>query len=194
MAMTFTLVTACREALSGVVSTRLIREQEEEDRKTKAYEEVSSSCYHSVSCCGRPLISRRRRLEREEHPLHQHHSNPSVNVYLPNSNRSGIKKKKTGSKLSLQERGKISRNVERGYPVSPTISSFRFKAISDEDSGRQLFETSKVTVDADEGYYEEGATEIDLSKYTREEREKERRREEEEEEKRREGLLADGED
>jgi len=41
--MSFTLVTACREALSGVVSTRLIREQEEEDRKTKAYEEVSPS-------------------------------------------------------------------------------------------------------------------------------------------------------
>lgn len=56
-----------------------------------------------------------------------------------------------------------------------------------------MFETSKVGVD-DEGYYEEGATEIDLSKYTREEREKERRREEEEEDRRREGLLADGED
>jgi hypothetical protein len=41
MAMSFTLVTACREALSGVISTRLIREQEAEDRKVKAYEEVS---------------------------------------------------------------------------------------------------------------------------------------------------------
>lgn len=57
-------------------------------------------------------------------------------------------------------------------------------------TGRQLFETSKVTLD-DEGYYEEGATEIDLSKYTREEREKERRREEDEEERRRQGMLAD---
>jgi len=59
-----------------------------------------------------------------------------------------------------------------------------------EATGRQLFETSKVTLD-DEGYYEEGATEIDLSKYTREEREKERRREEDEEERRRQGMLAD---
>jgi hypothetical protein len=41
MAMSFTLVASCREALSGVVSTRLIREQEAEDAKTKAYEEVS---------------------------------------------------------------------------------------------------------------------------------------------------------
>lgn len=39
--MSFTLVTACREALSQVVATRLIRAQEEEDRKAKAYEEVS---------------------------------------------------------------------------------------------------------------------------------------------------------
>jgi hypothetical protein len=39
--MSFTLVASCREALSGVVSTRLIREQEAEDAKTKAYEEVS---------------------------------------------------------------------------------------------------------------------------------------------------------
>jgi hypothetical protein len=55
--------------------------------------------------------------------------------------------------------------------------------------GRQLFETTKI-ID-DEKYYEEGSTEIDLSKYTREEREKERRKEEEEEEKRRVGILAD---
>lgn len=41
MAMSFTLVASCREALSGVVSTRLIREQEAEDRKAKEYEEVS---------------------------------------------------------------------------------------------------------------------------------------------------------
>jgi hypothetical protein len=39
--MSFTLVASCREALSGVVATRLIREQEEEDARAKAYEEVS---------------------------------------------------------------------------------------------------------------------------------------------------------
>ena len=39
--MSFTLVASCREALSGVVSTRLMREQEAEDAKAKAYEEVS---------------------------------------------------------------------------------------------------------------------------------------------------------
>jgi hypothetical protein len=71
MAMSFTLVTSCREALSGVVSTRLIREQEAEDRKTKAYEEVSDSSelsaseiYHrrnesEVVCRGRMVVSGR---------------------------------------------------------------------------------------------------------------------------------------
>ena len=45
MAMSFTLVASCREALSGVVATRLIREQEAEDAKAKAYEEVSNRIF-----------------------------------------------------------------------------------------------------------------------------------------------------
>ena len=53
MAMSFTLVTACREALSGVISTRLIRAQEEEDRRTKAYEEVSLHVFGSTPSSGR---------------------------------------------------------------------------------------------------------------------------------------------
>jgi len=43
--MSFTLVASCREALSGVVATRLIREQEAEDAKAKAYEEVSNRIF-----------------------------------------------------------------------------------------------------------------------------------------------------
>lgn len=38
--------------------------------------------------------------------------------------------------------------------------------------------------------YEEGGEAVDMSKYTREEREAERRREEEEEERRRAGMVA----
>lgn len=49
MAMSFTLVASCREALSGVVSTRLIREQEAEDAKAKAYEEVSTGLLREES-------------------------------------------------------------------------------------------------------------------------------------------------
>lgn len=62
--------------------------------------------------------------------------------------------------------------------------------LAETSTGRQLFETSQNLVHSDEGFYDEdGATEVDLSKYTREEREKERRQEEEEEERRRQGLL-----
>lgn len=40
MAMTFTIATAAREALSAVIAMRLVREKAEDDAKTKAYEEV----------------------------------------------------------------------------------------------------------------------------------------------------------
>jgi hypothetical protein len=64
----------------------------------------------------------------------------------------------------------------------------------DISPGKQLFETSKALATSDEALYEEGAAEVDMSQYTRAEREEERRREEEEEERRRQGLVADGEE
>lgn len=42
MAMTFTIASAAREALSAVIADRLRREQEEDDRRAREYEEVSS--------------------------------------------------------------------------------------------------------------------------------------------------------
>lgn len=56
--------------------------------------------------------------------------------------------------------------------------------------GKQLFETSQSLATSDEALYEEGGEAVDMSKYTREEREAERRREEEEEERRRAGMVA----
>ncbi len=44
MAMTFTLATAAREALSALLEARKVREQEEDDARTRAYEEVSGVC------------------------------------------------------------------------------------------------------------------------------------------------------
>jgi hypothetical protein len=44
MAMTFTLATAAREALSALLEARKVREQEEDDARTKAYEEVGGVC------------------------------------------------------------------------------------------------------------------------------------------------------
>jgi len=59
--MSFTLVASCREALSGVVSTRLIREQEAEDAKAKAYEEVSLSFNRREKGVQPGVMCRRRR-------------------------------------------------------------------------------------------------------------------------------------
>lgn len=55
--------------------------------------------------------------------------------------------------------------------------------------GKNLFETTKSLATSDEALYEEGGIAVDMSKYSREEREAERRKEEEEEEKRRMGLV-----
>jgi hypothetical protein len=60
--------------------------------------------------------------------------------------------------------------------------------------GRQLFEQSATLATSDEGLYEEGAAEVDMSQYTREAREEERRRAEEEEERARRGLVGDESD
>lgn len=62
--------------------------------------------------------------------------------------------------------------------------------------GRQLFEQSKTLATSDEALYEEGTAEVDISQYSREQRDAERRREEEEEERRRTGLVggADSDD
>ena len=40
MAMTFTIASAAREALSALIADRLKREKEEDDRKAREYEEV----------------------------------------------------------------------------------------------------------------------------------------------------------
>lgn len=49
-------------------------------------------------------------------------------------------------------------------------------------TGRQLFETSKVAIDSDAQYVEEGVEEVDWSKYSREERDKARQEAEREQE------------
>ncbi|ORX38215.1 ubiquitin-conjugating enzyme/RWD-like protein [Kockovaella imperatae] len=68
-----------------------------------------------------------------------------------------------------------------------------FKRRKERPSGKQLFQSSQALATSDEALYEEGAQEVDMSKYTREEREKERRLEEEEAERARRGLV-DGDD
>jgi hypothetical protein len=40
MAMTFTIASMAREALTTLIEDRITREREEDERKTRAYEEV----------------------------------------------------------------------------------------------------------------------------------------------------------
>ncbi|KAI5453060.1 hypothetical protein NCC49_006089 [Naganishia albida] len=56
-----------------------------------------------------------------------------------------------------------------------------YKKINARPTGRQLFETGKVSTTAEESYAEEGAEEVDFSKYSREERERARLEADEEE-------------
>ena len=63
-----------------------------------------------------------------------------------------------------------------------------------ERAGKQLFESSQTLATSDEALYEEGTGEVDLTQYSREEREEARRREEEEEERTRKGLVDTGEE
>lgn len=41
MAMTFTIASTVKELLTGVIQDRIRREQEEDDKKAREYEEVS---------------------------------------------------------------------------------------------------------------------------------------------------------
>lgn len=45
MAMTFTIATAAREALSELIVSRIAKEEAAEAAKTKAYEEVRNALY-----------------------------------------------------------------------------------------------------------------------------------------------------
>ena len=69
-----------------------------------------------------------------------------------------------------------------------------YKRRRERPSGKQLFQSSQALATSDEALYEEGGKEVDLSKYSREEREAERRREEEEEEMARRGFVDAGDD
>ncbi|WWD19353.1 hypothetical protein CI109_103812 [Kwoniella shandongensis] len=158
MAMTFTIASAAKEALGVTISERIRKEKEEDDRRTRAYEEAEAARTR-----GTPLTP------------------------------DAFNKWRKGFMAEL----KVRREKEEEERVRTMLAKEReeWKRRRDRLSGRQLFETSQTLATSDEGLYEEGAEEVDMRQYTREEREAERRLEEEEEEKRRRGLVfaADGE-
>ncbi|ORY32153.1 ubiquitin-conjugating enzyme/RWD-like protein [Naematelia encephala] len=153
MAMTFTIASAAKEALSGIIAQRIRKAQEEDDRRTKEYEEIEAR-----KTRGTPLTPE------------------------------GFEKWKRSFQRELEE--KRAREEEDRIRSMPQKEKEEWKKRRDRPSGKQLFETSHTLATSDEALYEEGVTEVDMSKYTRAEREAERRREEEEEERRRRGLVA----
>ncbi|KAK8854516.1 hypothetical protein IAR55_003255 [Kwoniella newhampshirensis] len=158
MAMTFTIASAAKEALGVLISERIRKEKEEDDRRAAAYEEAEAKRTR-----GTPLTPE------------------------------AFNKWRKGFMAEL----KAKREKEEEERVRTMLPKEReeWKRRRDRLSGRQLFETSQTLAASDEGLYEDGAEEVDMRQYTREEREAERRLEEEEEEKRRRGLVfaADGE-
>jgi hypothetical protein len=63
--MTFTIASAAREALGEVVKGRLRKEKEDDDRRTREYEEVRGCAVHHDVC------SHDTRLKRPGHGEHR---------------------------------------------------------------------------------------------------------------------------
>ncbi|ODN73047.1 hypothetical protein L202_08442 [Cryptococcus amylolentus CBS 6039] len=160
MAMSFTLASAAREALVVVIDERIKWEKEEDDRKTREYEEAEAARTRGTPLTPSAFQSWRLAFCRELADKRQKAEEARIRA-LPPREREDYKKRQ--ARLT----------------------------------GKQLFESgNKAAVVEDDNLYEEGVEEIDLRKYTREEREEERRKEEEEEERRRRGLVegdSDGE-
>jgi hypothetical protein len=52
MAMTFTIASSAREALSGVISNRIRKENEAEDKRVREYEEVGQILILKIEITG----------------------------------------------------------------------------------------------------------------------------------------------
>lgn len=141
MAMTFTIATAAREALSELIADRQQKEQAEDDARAKAYEEAEAERTR-----GTPL---------------------TPELYLA-----------WRAKYRGEVAAKRAKEEEDRIRALPAKEREDFKRRRDRPSGRQLFETAKVSATSDEALYEDGDA-VDVSKYSREERDRNRWAEEE---------------
>ncbi|WVQ68557.1 uncharacterized protein L199_006766 [Kwoniella botswanensis] len=155
MAMTFTIASAAKEALALLIVDRARKEKEEDDRKTREYEEAEAARTRGTPLTKELFDKWRKSFTAEIKAKREKEEEDRVRALNP------------------KEREEWRKRKER-----PT--------------GRQLFESSSTLATSDEGLYEEGVEEVDMRKYTREQREAERRKEEEDEERRRRGLVGDG--
>lgn len=94
MAMTFTIASAAREALSAVIADRIRKEKEEDDRKARAYEEVCMV----IRCTSGMLTYRLKRLGHAGRRLRSLTLINGGRVIWQSSKRSGIEKRKNGSR------------------------------------------------------------------------------------------------
>ncbi|GMK58301.1 hypothetical protein CspeluHIS016_0503330 [Cutaneotrichosporon spelunceum] len=136
MAMTFSLATAAREALSALIVARRVREKEEDDARTKAYEEAEAAKTKGTPVTREAYEKWRQAFMKELSERRTKNEEERVRA------------------LGAKEREDVRRKQAR-------------------QSGRQLFETSKVSATSDEALYEDGEA-VDMSQYTREERDRAR--------------------
>lgn len=154
MAMTFTIATAAREALSELIVDRLKKEKEEDDARTKAYEEVCT-LYSQLSLTLQAEAAKTRGT-----PL-------TLDLYLS-------WREKFRKELAI----KRSKEEEERVRTLPAKEREEHKRRIARASGRQLFETAKVSATSDEALIEDGDA-VDVSQYSREERDRNRWAEEE---------------
>jgi hypothetical protein len=141
MAMTFTIATAAREALSELIADRIQREKDEDNARTRAYEEAEAERTRGTPLTPELYAAWRDKFRAEAGAQRQRAEDERVRT------------------LPAKEREDWKRRAAR-------------------PSGRQLFETAKVSATSDEALYEDGNA-VDVSKYSREERDRNRWEEEE---------------
>lgn len=138
MAMTFTIATAAREALSAAIVARIAVAEAAEAAKAKAYEEEEQRKTRGTPLTPELYLAWREKFRAE-----------------------------VAAKRVKEEEDRV-----RGLPGKEREEWRRRR---DRQSGRQLFETAKVSATSDEALLAgEDATAVDFSKFTREERDRER--------------------
>lgn len=163
MAMVFTMVSYLREHLVEVLESRNRRVQEDERRRYEEMEEKEAARKRGTPVTRESFTALMQKLKQRALEAKKKAEEERVKSLPP-------KEREEYKKINQRPSGK-SRPVNMG-PLSSNILWI---------TGRQLFETGKASTNADESYAEDGAEEVDFSKYSREEREQARIEAEEEE-------------
>ena len=161
MAMVFTMVSYLREHLVEVLESRNRRIQEEENRRYAEMEEKEAARKRGTPVTRESFTALMQKLKQRALEAKKKAEEDRVKALPP-------KEREEYRKISARPSGRFS-PWQKGCLSHPSLVT-----------GRQLFETGKASTTADESYAEEGAEEVDYSKYSREEREKARLEAEEE--------------